>query len=638
MIQITLPDGNIRDFEQLQVNGFEIAGSVSKALAKSAVAMRVDGQIKDLVYSITKNAKVDIVISSSDEGLGIIRHSAAHILAQAVKELYPETQVTIGPIIKDGFYYDFAHPTPFSTADLVDIERKMHEIIRRDHRFIRKVITKKEAVEYFNKLGEQYKVEIVNELKDTEEISTYDQGGFCDLCRGPHVPSARYVKAFKLTKVAGAYWRGDSSNTMLQRIYGTAWDSNEQLDAYLHRLEEAEKRDHRRIGKVMGLFHFQEEAPGTAFWHPKGWTLFQTLVSYMRRQQSAAGYLEINTPEIMDRSLWEASGHWEKFRENMFIAQVCNEERTYAVRPMNCPGGVQVFKHDVVSYRNLPLMLSEFGKVYRFEPSGALHGLLRVRGFTQDDAHVFCTEGQMLEQSQNVCNFILKIYKDFGFHDVYIKFSDRPAKRIGSDEVWDKAESALLNALKNLNLDYTFNPGEGAFYGPKLEFVLRDAIGRDWQFGTLQIDLNMPARFNATYTGEDGKKHHPVMLHRAIFGSLERFIGIMLEHYTGKLPLWLAPIQLAIVTITDHAKEYANKVHELALGKNLKVVLDDENETVNYKLRKHLTAKIPIMAIIGQKEAENSTIAIRRIDSDTQETLDLTEFISKLEVETQEPK
>src|ERR1700690_2726263 len=539
---ITLPDGSHRRFDH-PVSVAEVAADIGPGLAKAALAGKVDGVLVDTSTLIERDAALSIVTDRDPEGLEIIRHSTAHLLANAVQELYPEAQVTIGPVIEDGFYYDFAYKRPFSTDDLAAIEKRMAEIAAKDLKVQRRVLPRDEAVAHFKNIGELYKAEIISAIPQGESISLYGQGSWEDLCRGPHVPSTGKLKAFKLMKVAGAYWRGDSRNEMLQRIYGTAWANEKQLKEYLTRLEEAEKRDHRRIGKELDLFHLQEEAPGAVFWHPKGWALFQQLLTYMRERQTAAGYLEVNTPEIMDRELWGQSGHIANFGENMFMTKK-PDEGTFAIKPMNCPGHIQVFKQGLRSYRELPLRLAEFGKVHRYEPSGALHGLMRVRAFTQDDAHIFCTTDQITAESVGVTELILSIYRDFGFDDVRIKFSDRPAKRVGSDDIWDKSEAALRQAAAAAGIETTLNPGEGAFYGPKLEFVLRDAIGRDWQCGTLQVDLNLPSRLGATYIGVDGQRHRPVMLHRAILGSMERFIAILIEHYAGKFPLWLAPIQV----------------------------------------------------------------------------------------------
>ena len=564
--------------------------------------------------------------------LELIRHDAAHVMAMSVQELYPETKVTIGPVIENGFFYDFSREVPFTNKDLIKIEKKMKEIVNRNIPVTFKVVSREEAIDIFTKIGENYKVEIIDSIPKDEEIKIYYHGEWFDLCRGPHLNSSGEIgKAFKLTKVAGAYWRGDSNNEMLQRIYGTAWETQEDLDSYLLRLEEAEKRDHRKLGKELDLFHFQEEAPGAVFWHPKGWTLFQNLINYMRKRQDDAGYHEINTPDIMDKSLWELSGHLEKFGDNMFTTEA-KEDRVYALKPMNCPGCVQVYKWGMKSYRDLPLRVSEFGKVHRYEPSGALHGLMRVRAFTQDDAHIFCTEEQVTEESKIVCDLILSIYKDFGFEKISIKFSDRPEKRVGSDEIWDKSELALKKAVEATGLDYTYNPGEGAFYGPKLEFILRDAIGRDWQCGTLQVDLNMPERLGGTFIGEDGQKHHPVMLHRALFGSLERFTGILLEHYAGKLPLWLAPVQAVVAPITSEIDPYAKEIFDELKLNGVRVNLDTRNEKINYKIRDNSLQKIPYMLIVGKQEQENKSISIRQFGSKDQEIIkfdNLTDFFEK---------
>ena len=564
--------------------------------------------------------------------LELIRHDAAHVMAMSVQELYPETKVTIGPVIENGFFYDFAREVPFTNKDLIKIEKKMKEIVNRNVPVSFKVVSREEAIDIFTKIGENYKVEIIDSIPKDEEIKIYYHGEWFDLCRGPHLNSSGEIgKAFKLTKVAGAYWRGDSNNEMLQRIYGTAWETQEDLDSYLLRLEEAEKRDHRKLGKELDLFHFQEEAPGAVFWHPKGWTLFQNLINYMRKRQDDAGYHEINTPDIMDKSLWELSGHLEKFGENMFTTEA-KEERVYALKPMNCPGCVQVYKWGMKSYRDLPLRVSEFGKVHRYEPSGALHGLMRVRAFTQDDAHIFCTEDQVTEESKIVCDLILSIYKDFGFEKISIKFSDRPKKRVGSDEIWDKSELALKKAVEATGLEYTYNPGEGAFYGPKLEFVLRDAIGRDWQCGTLQVDLNMPERLGGTFIGEDGQKHHPVMLHRALFGSLERFTGILLEHYAGNLPLWLTPVQAVVAPITSEIDNYAKEIFDELKLNGVRVNLDTRNEKINYKIRDNSLQKIPYMLIVGKQEQEDKSISVRQFGSKDQEIIkfeNLTDFFEK---------
>lgn len=635
MPKITLPDGSERHYDDA-VTGNEIAASIGAGLAKAAVAVRVDGAAWDLTRKIDNDAAVEVVTRDSDDGLELLRHDAAHVLAEAVKELWPDTQVTIGPAIDNGFYYDFAREEPFTDLDLETIEARMKEIVDRDEPITREVWERDKAVDFFRGIGEEYKAKIIAGIPSDDELTLYRQGDFIDLCRGPHLTSTgKLGKAFKLTHVSGAYWRGDSKNEMLQRIYGTAWSNEKQLRKYLHMLEEAEKRDHRRLGRIMDLFHFQEESPGAVFWHPKGWTLFQNLIGFMRKQQDAAGYLEINTPEIVSRSLWEASGHWETFGDSMFTTET-PDGRTYAIKPMNCPGHVQVFKQGITSYRDLPYRLAEFGKCHRYEPSGALHGMMRVRAFTQDDAHIFCTPEQITAEVVAVCDLILGIYRDFGFEDVQIKYADRPEVRVGEDAVWDQAEAALVKALEVSGLDYTHNPGEGAFYGPKIEFVLRDAIGRDWQCGTLQVDLNMPGRLGATYIGEDGNKHFPVMLHRAIFGSLERFIGILLEHHAGNLPLWLAPLQVKVLTITSAADEYATEIARLLRAKGIRAETDLRNEKISYKVREHSVAKVPVQFAIGQREVDDRSVAVRRLGSKKQQVMSLDDAISSLlsEIET----
>jgi threonyl-tRNA synthetase len=635
MPTITLPDGSSRPFDGA-VDGFEIARSIGSRLEKDAVAMRVDGKLTDLTATVDRDVRIEIVTRTADDGVELLRHDAAHVMAEAVKELYPETQVTIGPAIENGFYYDFARETAFTPEDLERIEARMREIVERDEPIVREVWNRDEAVEFFRAQGEHYKAEIIAAIPSDEPISLYRQGDFIDLCRGPHLPSTgRLGQAFKLTKLAGAYWRGDSRNEMLQRIYGTAWPDHKQLKAYLDRLEEAERRDHRKLGRQMDLFHFQEEAVGAAFWHPKGWTLFQTLVNYLRERQSAAGFREVNTPELMDLALWEASGHWEAFGENMFTSRI-EDERVLAVKPMNCPGHVQLFKYELRSYRDLPFRVAEFGKVHRYEPSGALHGLMRVRAFTQDDAHVFCTEEQITPETGAVCDLLLGIYRDLGFEDVIIKFADRPERRVGDDAVWDRAEKALLDAMNALGLDYQYNKGEGAFYGPKIEFVLRDAIGRDWQCGTLQVDLNLPARLGATFIGDDGDKHTPVLLHRAIFGSLERFIGILLEHYAGALPLWLAPTQVVVATITSDADDYARRIVHGMRDAGLRAETDTRNEKINYKVREHSLAKTPVLIAVGKKEVADETVSIRRLGDKAQRVVALDEAIAELQSEAAE--
>jgi threonyl-tRNA synthetase len=625
---ITLPDGSQKRFDSA-VSVAQIAASIGAGLAKAALAGKVDGVLVDTSSVVDRDAHLTIVTDRDPEGLEILRHSTAHLLANAVQELYPEAQVTIGPVIEDGFYYDFAYKRPFSTDDLAAIEKRMAEIAAKDLPVHRRVLPRDAAVEHFKAIGEHYKAEIIAAIPSNQPISLYGQGDWEDLCRGPHVPSTGKLKAFKLMKVAGAYWRGDSRNEMLQRIYGTAWANEKQLKEYLTRLEEAEKRDHRRIGKELDLFHLQEEAPGAVFWHPKGWALFQQLVAYMRERQCDAGYLEINTPEIMDRELWVKSGHIESFGENMFMTQT-PDERTFAIKPMNCPGHVQVFKQGLRSYRELPLRLAEFGKVHRYEPSGALHGLMRVRAFTQDDAHIFCTPDQITAEAVNVTELILGIYRDFGFTDVRIKFSDRPPKRVGSDDVWDKAEAALRHASDAAGIETTLNPGEGAFYGPKLEFVLRDAIGRDWQCGTLQVDFNLPARLGASYVGEDSQKHTPVMLHRAMFGSLERFIGILLEHYAGKLPTWLAPVQVVVMGITNSQDEYCQEVAENLKNQGLRVETDLRYEKVGFKIREHTIKRVPYLLVAGDREVEARTLAVRTRSGKDLGSLELKELAALL--------
>jgi threonyl-tRNA synthetase len=606
---LTLPDGSQRSYAE-PVTVAQVAADIGPGLAKAALAGKVDGRLVDTSYPIESDAAVAVVTGRDPEGLEIIRHSTAHLLAQAVQAIYPDAQVTIGPVIEDGFYYDFAFSRPFTPEDLERFEAKMRELAKADLAVERRVMPRDEAIETFKRIGEYYKAEIIASIPAGEDISLYGQGEWFDLCRGPHVPSTGKLGAFKLMKVAGAYWRGDSRNEMLQRIYGTAWPDEKSLKAYLHRLEEAEKRDHRRIGKEQDLFHFQEEAPGAVFWHPKGWTVFQTLIDYMRGRQDAAGYQEINTPDLMDVSLWVQSGHMEKFGENMYIAATADERR-FCMKPMNCPGHVQVFKQGLKSYRDLPLRYSEFGKVHRYEPSGALHGLMRVRAFTQDDAHIFCTEDQLQDECIAVTRLILDIYRDFGFEDVLVKFSDRPEKRIGSDETWDRSEAALKAAVEAAGLEYGLNPGEGAFYGPKLEFVLRDAIGRDWQCGTLQVDLNLPARLGASFIGEDSQKHAPVMLHRALFGSLERFIGILIEHHAGRLPAWLAPVQAVVLNITEAQEGYCQRAVEFLKNQGLRVETDLRNEKVGFKIREHTLQRVPYLLVAGDREAGSESLAVR---------------------------
>ena len=635
-ILITFPDGNKKEVDK-GINGLELASQISKSLAKESVAIKINNEIKDISLPINSDASVAILKRDSEEALELIRHDCAHVMAEAVQELFPGTQVTIGPAIENGFYYDFARDEPFTVADLPKIEKKMHDIIQRNKNFIREVWSKEESIKYFKDKGEDYKVELINDLPDNEEISIYKQGDWLDLCRGPHMVSTKQIgKAFKLMKVAGAYWRGDSSNTMLTRIYGTAWATEKDLEQHLLQIEEAEKRDHRKLGREMDLFHFQEEAPGAVFWHPKGWTLFQSLINYMRNRQDKAGYVETNTPDMMDKSLWETSGHWDKFSDMMFRTEA-KDDKIYAIKPMNCPGAVEIFKQGLKSYRDLPFLLSEFGKVHRYEPSGALHGLMRVRAFTQDDAHIFCTEDQITQESKTVCDLILSIYKDFGFDNVRIKFSDRPEKRVGDDAIWDKAEAALMQAMEATGLEYTLNPGEGAFYGPKLEFVLRDAIGRDWQCGTLQVDLNLPGRLGATYIGEDGNKKIPVMLHRALFGSLERFTGILIEHYAGHLPFWLSPLQAVVATITSDTDEYAYEVQKALISKGIRAEIDTRNEKIGYKIREHSNSKVPAIIAVGKKEAQDKTVSVRRIGSSETKTFKLEDIVTSLSKEAKSP-
>ena len=635
MVSISLPDGKIKKYKS-PVTGNQIAKDIAPSLLKKALVVEVNGEYKDLNVEISADSKVKIITIDDDYALELLRHDTAHCMAMAVQQLYPGTQVTIGPVIENGFYYDFARDEPFSDSDLTKIEKKMHEIISQDPKTTREVWNRNKAIKHFKNIGEHYKAEIIESIPKNEEVSVYYHGSWHDLCRGPHLPSLGKIgKAFKLMKVAGAYWRGDSKNKMLQRIYGTCWKTKKDLDDYLHRIEEAEKRDHRKLGKVLDLFHFQEESPGAVFWHQKGWSLFQSLVKFMRDKQNEAGYLEVNTPEMLDKALWEKSGHWEKFQEYMYTTDA--DDKTFAIKPMNCPGHVQVYNQGLKSYKDLPLKISEFGKVHRYEPSGALHGLMRVRAFTQDDAHIFCTHEQITEESLKVTNLILDIYKSFGFENVKLKFSDRPDKRVGSDEVWDQSEKALLDAIKASALKYEVNKGEGAFYGPKIEFILIDAIGREWQCGTLQVDFNLPGRLDATYVASDGSKQVPVMLHRAMFGSLERFIGILIEHHAGKFPLWLSPDQVAVLPISNEQNDYAINVKMLLEKKGLRSIIDDRNEKINYKIREHSVSKIPILMICGAKEVQNKTITIRRLGQEQQQTMGLEEAIKELSKESRIP-
>lgn len=634
-VTITLPDGSRRDFDG-PVTGADVAASIGQRLAKDALAVAVDGALRDLAREIDRDARVEIVTRGHPEALPLLRHDCAHVLAEAVQELYPDTQVTFGPATEDGFYYDFARADPFTPEDLERIEARMHEIVDRDEAIRREVWDRHHAIRHFEDVGEKYKAEHIATLPAGEEISIYRQGDWLDLCLGPHLPSTgKLGHAFKLMRVSGAYWRGDARNEQLQRVYGTCWETEKQLKAHLHMLEEAEKRDHRRLGREMDLFHQQEEAVGSVFWHPKGWTLYRSVEAYMRRRLEAAGYVEVKTPQLIDRALWEASGHWEKFREHMFIAE--SEDRVLAVKPMNCPGHVQIFKQGLKSYRDLPLRMAEFGACHRNEPSGALHGLMRVRAFTQDDAHIFCTEDQINVETVIFCELLQSIYRDLGFEEVHVKFSDRPAVRAGSDETWDKAEAALMSALEETGLEHTLNPGEGAFYGPKLEFVLRDAIGRDWQCGTHQVDFVLPERLDASYVGEDGAKHRPVMLHRAILGSFERFLAIMIEQFAGRFPLWLAPVQVVVATITSEADAYAEEAAEVLAAAGLRTITDLRNEKINYKVREHSLAKVPVIAVVGGREAEGRKVALRRLGGKTQEILALDEAVSRLAEEAGPP-
>ena len=635
-VAITLPDGSVKHFDG-PVTGAELAAAIGPGLAKAALAIKIDGEVLDLSRSIDVDSEVEIVTRKSEEALDLIRHDAAHVMAEAVQELYPGTQVTIGPSIENGFYYDFAREQPFTPDDLEKIEAKMMEIIKRDEPFIREEWDRDDAIRHFTDIGEKYKAQIIHDLPASETISIYRQGEWMDLCRGPHLPSTGHIgKGFKLLKLAGAYWRGDSNNEMLQRIYGTSWRDEKELKAHLTMLEEAEKRDHRRLGREMGLFHFQEEAVGSVFWHPNGWMLYRTLETYIRARLDRANYVEVKTPQLIDRGLWEASGHWEKFRDHMFTAET-EDERIFALKPMNCPGHVQIFRQGITSYRDLPLRMAEFGSCHRYEPSGALHGLMRVRAFTQDDAHIFCTEDQITSETEAFCELLLSVYKDCGFEEVVVKFADRPETRAGADAVWDRAEAALTEAVEASGLEYTLNPGEGAFYGPKLEFVLRDAIGRDWQCGTLQVDFVLPERLDASYIGEDGAKHRPVMLHRAILGSFERFIGILIENYAGRMPMWMAPVQAVVATITSDADAYAIEVRNALDAAGIRAELDIRNEKINYKVREHSLAKVPAMLVVGQREIEDRKVALRRLGGKDQEFLALDDAIARLTQDCKSP-
>ena len=644
MIEVFLPDGSSRQLPE-GATGLDLANSVGRRLAQDAVAIRVNEKLSDIYLELPNQAQIEIVTRTQPDGLELLRHDAAHLMAQAVKELYPETQVTIGPVIENGFYYDFAREKSFTPDDLEQIEGRMRELVKEDISIQREVWERDAAIAFFEEQGEIYKTQIIRDLPEDEVISLYRQGEFIDLCRGPHLPSTgRLGQGFKLMKLAGAYWRGKSENAMLQRIYGTAWSNEKELNGYLHQLEEAERRDHRRLGREMGLFHFQDEALGSVFWHPKGWTLYRICEQYMRQRLEKAGYVEVKTPQLMDRSLWEKSGHWEKFQEHMFIAEVdeggkghSEDQHALALKPMSCPGHVEIFRHGIKSYRDLPLRLAEFGSCHRYEPHGALHGLMRVRAFTQDDAHIFCTESQVEGETKDFIELLSTIYQDFGFESFHVKFSDRPEVRAGSDEIWDRAESALLAATKAAGQDYTLNPGEGAFYGPKLEFVLRDAIGRDWQCGTLQVDFVLPERLDASYVAEDGQRYRPVMLHRAIFGSFERFLGILVEQFAGRFPLWLAPTQAVLATIVTEANDYALDLQNQLLAMGLRAEVDLRNEKISYKVREHSLQKVPVILALGRREAEEKTVTVRRLGSKEQQTLLFEDFLVQLQEEATPP-
>jgi len=633
MISITLPDGGKRMVVS-GISGEEFARSISQSLAKEAVLMRLNGTLVDLRSMIEQDAQVEFITRDHPESLEVLRHDMAHLFAEAVKELYPETQITIGPSIENGFYYDVYREDSFTLEDLEKIESRMREIVDRDEKITREVWDRNDAIQFFKEMGEFYKAEIIQDLPENGQITLYRQGKFIDLCRGPHLPSTKKIgKAFKLMKLAGAYWRGDHNNVMLQRVYGTGWATEADLKAHLHQLEEAEKRDHRKIGREMDLFHMQEEAQGAVFWHPKGWTLYRLLQDYIRAKIQRNGYKEVNTPGLVSRKLWEASGHWEKFRENMFTSQT-HDGHDLALKPMNCPCHIQIFRQGLKSYRDLPYRMAEFGSCTRNEASGALHGIMRVRAFVQDDAHIFCTEDQIISESKAFCDLLLEVYRELGFENVHVRFSDRPALRAGSDATWDKAEDALRNALESQGLPYTMNPGEGAFYGPKLEFILKDAIGREWQCGTLQLDFVLPERLEASYIGEDGQKHIPVMLHRAILGTFERFIGILIEHYAGKFPLWLAPTQVVVATITNAFDNYGQKLVTDLEQAGIRVESDFRNEKISYKVREHSLAKVPYILTVGEKEATAGTVAIRHLGSNDQEVLAYQQAIDKIVAES----
>ena len=629
-IKITFPDGNVQNYKK-GITGIEIAGSISKSLSKAAVAIVINGTQKDLSDSINSDATVSIINIKSEEGIEIMRHTlTAQVLARAVKNLFPRAKLAIGPTIENGFYYDILFEKKISIEDFPALEEEMRKIISSGLEIKKLLKTKKESIKLFQNRNETYKIDIINRSDQDEKFQIYQQGEseFIDLCHGPHLPNLKLIGAFKLTKLAGAYWRGDSNNEMLQRIYGTAWYNDKDLKNYLNMLEEAEKRDHRKLGKELDLFHMQEHAPGSVFWHPKGWVLYRTIMEYMRVKLNSAGYQEVNTPQLVDSSLWKDSGHWEKFRDHMFISE--SEERVLAIKPMNCPCHVQIFRQGLKSYKELPIRMAEFGCCHRNEPSGALHGLMRVRAFTQDDAHIFCTKDQIVSETEQFCKLLMDVYKDFGFEDIVIKFSDRPENRAGTDEVWDQAENSLIHAVEAAGYDYELNPGEGAFYGPKLEFILRDAIGRDWQCGTLQVDFVLPDRLDANYIGEDGLKHRPVMLHRAVLGSFERFIGILIENYSGKLPYWLSPVHVTIVNLNDDCLEYARELQAKLDKLSIRTVLDDRNEKINYKIREHAIQKVPFTVVIGNREIETDTISLRTLGSTNQETIKIKEFIEKI--------
>lgn len=648
-VSLTLPDGKVLTLDT-PVTGYDVAKSIGEGLAKASLAVKLDGELYDLHRPIEQDAKLEIVTLKSEDALELLRHDAAHVMAEAVQELYPNAQVTIGPAIENGFYYDFAREEPFTTDDLEKIEAKMREIVKRDEAFTREVWNRDEAIKHFRDMGEEYKAQIIEDLPESEDISVYRQGKWYDLCRGPHLPSTGKIgTAFKLMKVAGAYWRGDSKNEMLHRIYGTVWRDKKELDAYLHMLEEAEKRDHRKLGREMDLFHLQEESMGSVFWHHNGYVIWRELENYIRRQLENNGYTEVKTPQLMDRKFWEASGHWSKFRENMFVVpdEIPSTEgdkvfsgkfdRLMAIKPMNCPAHVQIFKQGIRSYRDLPIRMAEFGCCHRNEPHGALHGIMRVRQMTQDDAHIFCTEDQITDETKLFCEMLYKVYNDLGFRDVRIKLATRPDTRAGDDSVWDKAEGALAEALKSLDLDFDYAPGEGAFYGPKLEFHLKDAIGRTWQCGTIQLDFVLPERLDASYIGEDGQRHRPVMLHRAILGSMERFIGILIENYAGKFPLWIAPVQAVVATITSEADDYAQEVTDKLKAAGIRVHMDVRNEKINYKVREHSLGKTPQIWVVGKREADDKKVAIRRLGSDKQEILSLDDAIAMIGKEATPP-